>query len=69
MSIKAEKIMTGPTEATTYTVLKDDTLQKIAKKYYGSYGAWMKIYKANKEKIKNPNLLKAGTVLTIPAVK
>ena len=61
--------LTGPKEAVTYTVQKDDTLQKIAKKYYGSYGAWLKIYNANKEKIKNPNLLKSGTVITIPAAK
>ncbi len=59
----------GPTEAVTYTVQKDDTLQKIAKKYYGSYGKWIKIYKANKDKIKNPNLLRSGTVITIPAAK
>ena len=61
--------LTGPTEAITYTVQKDDTLQKIAKRVYGSYGAWLKIYNANKEKIKNPNLLKPGTVITIPAAK
>ena len=61
--------VTGSTEAITYTVQKDDTLQKIAKKVYGSYGAWYKIYEANKDKIKNPNLLKSGTVITIPAAK
>jgi nucleoid-associated protein YgaU len=69
VNISVEKIAAGPKEDVTYTVQKDDTLQKIAKKHYGSYSAWMKIYKANKEKIKNPNLLKAGTVLTLPAVK
>ena len=53
----------------TYTVKKDDTLQKIAKKVYGSYGKWYKIYEANKDKIKNPNFVKPGTVLTIPAIK
>jgi LysM repeat protein len=51
---------------TQYTVEKDDTLQKIAKKVYGSYGKWTKIYDANKDKIKNPNFVKPGTVLTIP---
>ncbi|MEI7997920.1 MAG: LysM peptidoglycan-binding domain-containing protein [Candidatus Omnitrophota bacterium] len=60
---------TGPAVDTTYTIVKDDTLQKISKKYYGSYGGWLKIYNANKDKIKNPNLLKSGTVITIPAVK
>jgi nucleoid-associated protein YgaU len=59
----------GPKEAVTYTVLKDDTLQKIAKKFYNSYGKWVKIYEANKEKIKNPNFVRPGTVLTIPAVE
>ena len=63
------KIVVGPSEAMTYTVLKDDTLQKIAKKYYGSYGEWIKIYNTNKDKIKNPNLLKPGTVITLPAAK
>ncbi|MBI3602138.1 MAG: LysM peptidoglycan-binding domain-containing protein [Candidatus Omnitrophica bacterium] len=52
-----------------YTVQKDDTLQKIAKKHYGSYGKWVKIYQANKDKIKDPNLLKPGMVITIPPVK
>ena len=58
----------GPKEAVSYTVLKDDTLQKIAKKFYNSYGKWVKIYDANKEKIKNPNFVKPGTILTIPPV-
>ena len=53
----------------TYTVQKDDTLQKISKKLFGSYGKWYKIYEANKKKIKNPNILKPGTVLTVPVIK
>jgi len=59
----------GSMQAQTYTVQKDDTLQKISKKVFGSYGKWYKIYEANKDKIKNPNVLKPGTVLTIPTVK
>jgi len=59
----------GPKEAVTYTVQKDDTLQKIAKKFYGSYGKWYRIYKANQDKIKNPNVVRPGTVLTIPAAQ
>lgn len=50
-----------------YKVEKDDTLQKIAKKFYGSYGKWTKIYDANKDVIKDPNFLKSGTILKIPA--
>lgn len=67
VKIAAEKVTMGPTEAVSYTVQKDDTLQKISKKYYGTYSGWLKIYNANKEKIKNPNLLRSGTVITIPA--
>ncbi len=59
----------GNIQAQTYTVQKDDTLQKISKKVFGTYSKWYKIYKANKDKIENPNILKPGTVLTIPVVK
>ena len=59
----------GNMQAQTYTVQKDDTLQKISKKLFGSYGKWYKIYEANKDKIKNPNILKTGTVLDIPVIK
>ena len=49
--------------------MKDDTLQKISKKVYGSHGKWTKIYDANKDKIKNPNFVKPGTVITIPPLE
>ncbi len=61
--------VSGPGESVTYTVQKDDTLQKIAKKFYGSYGKWTRVYEANKDKLKNPNFVRPGTVLTIPAGK
>ena len=44
-------------------------LQKISKKLFGTYSKWYKIYKANKDKISNPNVLKPGTVLTVPSMK
>ncbi len=50
-----------------YKVEKDDTLQKISRKIYGSYGKWTRIYDANKNVIKDPNFLKPGTTLTIPS--
>ena len=49
-----------------YTVDKDDTLQKIAKKFYDSYGKWTRIYEANKSAIPDPDRIKPGTVLQIP---
>lgn len=51
---------------TTYTVQKNDSLSKIAKKTFGSTQAWPIIYNANKDKIRKPNIITAGTVLTIP---
>ena len=50
----------------TYTVKKGDSLWKIAKQFYGNGAEYTKIYNANKDKIKNPNLIYVGQVLTIP---
>lgn len=49
----------------TYTVKSGDCLWNIAKKYYGNGAQYTKIYNANKGKIKNPNLIYPGQVLTI----
>ena len=49
-----------------YTVQKNDTLQKISKKFYGSYSKWTKIYEVNKAKLKNPDVLSEGIILRIP---
>lgn len=57
---------TSAPSAKTYTVKKGDTLWGIAKTYYGSGAKYAEIYNANKEKIKSPNLIYAGQVLTLP---
>lgn len=49
-----------------YTVQKNDTLQKISSKFYGTSKKWMKIYKANKDVLKGPDRLYPGQVLNIP---
>ncbi len=51
---------------TTYVVQKNDSLSKIAKKTLGSSQAWTTIYNANRDKIRKPNMISAGMVLTIP---
>ena len=56
----------APTSNKTYTVKKGDCLWNIAKKFYGNGSKYMKIYNANKDKIKSPNLIYVGQVLTIP---
>ena len=49
-----------------YTVGKNDTLQKISKKFYGTTKKWTKIYNANKDVLKGPNKVYAGQTLNIP---
>lgn len=53
----------------TYTVVKGDTLWKIAQKVYKEGSKWQTIYNANKNVIgNNPNLIKPGQKLVIPNV-
>lgn len=56
----------APSTNQTYTVQKGDCLWNIAKKYYGDGSKYTVIYNANKDKIKNPNFIYPGQVLTIP---
>lgn len=51
----------------TYTVVKGDTLSKIAKEYYGNANEYMKIFNANKDQLKDPDKIQVGQVLRIPA--
>ena len=53
-------------QAQTYTVQSGDNLSKIAKHVYGDASKWHKIYEANRDKIKNPDLIQPGEVLTLP---
>ena len=55
-----------PAAKTTYTVVKGDCLWKIAKKFLGDGKRWAEIYAANKDAIKNPNMIPLGLTLVIP---
>ena len=68
-TVTTTRAATTAPKATTYTVKKGDTLWGISKKYLGNGAKYNLIYNANKGKIKNPNLIYVGQVLTIPAVK
>ncbi len=50
----------------TYTVVAGDSLSKIAKREYGDASKWPKIYDANRDQIKNPDLIHPGQVLNLP---
>lgn len=58
-----------PEEATEfYTVKSGDSLSKIAKKYYGNAMKYPTIFEANREVIKDPDLIYPGQVLRIPKI-
>ena len=50
-----------------YTVASGDTLSKIAKTYLGNANRYMDIFNANKNILTNPDQIKVGQKLTIPA--
>ena len=58
---------TGAVVYETYTVKAGDTLSKIAKKKYGNADLWRLIHEANKDRIKNPDLIQVGWDLKLPA--
>ena len=51
----------------TYTVQSGDSLSKIAKHFYGNANDWRKIFEANTDQLSNPDRIKPGQVLKIPA--
>jgi len=55
-----------PSPQRTYTVKPGDSLSKIAKEYYGSANDYMKIFEANRDKLKDPNVIQPGQELKIP---
>ena len=57
----------GAQAAKTYTVQSGDTLSKIAKQHLGDANAYMKIFNANKDQLSDPDKIKPGQVLKIPA--
>ncbi len=68
-STRETKTSPAPKTKQSYTVKSGDTLSKIAKHFYGDASKWGVIYNANKDKIKNANLIYPKQVLVIPKVK
>jgi len=51
----------------TYTVKAGDTLSQIAKQELGDAGKYQAIFEANRDQLDNPDRIKPGQVLKIPA--
>jgi nucleoid-associated protein YgaU len=57
----------GPSStARSYTVQPGDSLSKISKQFYGDANKYMKIFEANKDKLSDPDKVRAGMELVIP---
>jgi len=50
----------------TYTVVAGDNLSKVVKRFYGDANQWKRIFEANRDVIKDPDLIQPGQTLKIP---
>ncbi len=66
-SVEFEGI-TEDSEESYYEIKSGDTLSKISKEFYGNANLYNKIFEANKEVIKDPNLIYPGQKIRIPKV-
>lgn len=66
--VNDEKLIAPEPEEVTqfYTIKRGDTLSKIAKSYYGNAMKYPIIFEANREVIKNADLIYPGQVIRIP---
>ena len=51
----------------SYVVKAGDSLSKIAKEVLGDASRWTEIFEANKDKIKDPNVISPGQELRLPS--
>ena len=66
--VKIDKLQAPPVQAKVeyYIIKKGDTLSAIAKQFYGKANDYPKIFEANREVIKDPNLIFPGQKIRIP---
>lgn len=56
----------GMVSSRTYVVKPGDSLSKIAKELYGNMKDWRRLYDANRDIIKDPDLIYPGQTLRLP---
>ena len=68
--VKADGLSAPPQQAKVdyYVIQKGDSLSAIAKRYYGDANDYPRIFEANREVIKNPDLIYPGQKIRIPMV-
>ena len=56
----------GAGQGQTYTVKSGDNLSKISKQFYGDANEYMRIFYANRDKLRDPDQIQVGQQLVIP---
>lgn len=56
----------GQGKGQTYSVKAGDNLSKISKQFYGDPNEYMKIFYANRDKLRDPDKIQIGQELVIP---
>ena len=66
--VSADSVKAPPQQAKVeyYTIVSGDTLSGIAKRFLGKASDYPKIFEANREVIKDPNLIYPGQKIRIP---
>jgi len=66
--VSIEGLQAPPLQAKVeyYIIKKGDTLSAIAKQFYGNANEYPKIFEANREVIRDPNLIFVGQKIRIP---
>lgn len=66
--VNIDKLQAPPVQAKVeyYIIKKGDTLSAIAKQFYGKPNDYPRIFEANREVIKDPNLIFPGQKIRIP---
>lgn len=64
--VKPKQVVIPEKKEKKYIVQQDDWLWKISRNEYGTALGWEKIYQANKDKIKDPNIIFPGQEFIIP---
>ena len=49
-----------------YVLRQGESLSRVAKAFYGDSARWKDIVEANKDKIPDPDMVRAGTIILIP---
>ena len=67
--IDTNEVQVSSSKLRMHKVQQNDSLYKIANKYYGDESKWLLIFNANRDKLSDRNSLKIGTELFIPEEK